>query len=33
MMNAQSRAQQFLRLHPQWRLAGWRCEVNKPRDA
>jgi hypothetical protein len=32
MMNAQGRAMQFLRLHPEWRLAGWRCEVNKPRD-
>jgi hypothetical protein len=32
MMNAQNRAQQFLRLHPQWRLAGWRCEANRSRD-
>ena len=33
MMNAQTRAQHFLRLHPQWRLARWRCEVNRPGEA
>lgn len=31
MMNAQFVAQQYVDQHPQWRLAGWRCEMNVPR--
>lgn len=30
LMNAQSVAQEYLAEHPQWRLARWRCEINKP---
>lgn len=32
MMNAQKVAQQYLAEHPAWRLSGWRCELNVPRQ-
>jgi hypothetical protein len=32
MMTAQKYAIPFVAEHPQWRLAGWRCEVNVPRQ-
>jgi len=31
MMTAQFVAQQYVRDHPDWRMAGWRCEMNVPR--
>jgi hypothetical protein len=31
-MDAQMRAQDFLRDHPNYMLKGWRCEVNVPRE-
>jgi hypothetical protein len=30
MMNAQRVAIQYVEEHPDWKLAGWRCEVDKP---
>ena len=31
-MRAQTLAQQFVIAHPRYRLSGWRCEVDKPRE-
>lgn len=31
-IRAQSLAQQFVVSHPSYRLSGWRCEVDKPRE-
>jgi hypothetical protein len=30
MMNAQYTAQQYVAEHPDWQLAKWRCEIDKP---
>ena len=32
-MNAQAHAQQYVSSHPLYRLRGWRCEVDRPREA
>jgi hypothetical protein len=32
MMNAQHLAIEYVEGHPQWQLARWRCEKDKPRD-
>jgi hypothetical protein len=31
-MTAQTTAQDYLRSHPLYRLASWRCEMDKPRE-
>ena len=31
-MSGQQRAQEYLRAHPTYRLKGWRCEVDLPRQ-
>ncbi|HEY0204160.1 MAG TPA: hypothetical protein VGC15_08430 [Acetobacteraceae bacterium] len=31
-MRAQTLAQEFVIMHPKYRLSGWRCEVDKPRE-
>lgn len=31
-LKAQTTAQGFVVSHPRYRLAGWRCEVDKPRE-
>lgn len=30
MMTAQEVGEQYVNTHPEWRLAGWRCEINLP---
>jgi hypothetical protein len=30
MMNGQKTGAEYVRDHPLWKLASWRCEVNKP---
>ena len=32
-MRAQSYAQEYLELHPTYRLARYRCEMDKPRES
>lgn len=32
MMGAEIEAQQYLRDHPKWHLARWKCEVDVPRQ-
>jgi hypothetical protein len=32
MMNAELLGQQYVEEHPQYRLSGWRCESNVPRQ-
>lgn len=32
MMTAQQTASYYVRDHPQWQLARWRCERDKPRE-
>lgn len=29
---AQQTASTYVRAHPNWRLAKWGCEINKPRE-
>ena len=31
-ISAQEHAQAYLEAHPKYRLAGWRCEVDKPAE-
>jgi hypothetical protein len=31
MMNAQKVALNYVAEHPEWHLARWRCEIDKPR--
>lgn len=31
-MQGQTMAQQFVASHPRFRLQGWRCEVDRPRE-
>ncbi len=31
-MKAQTIAQEYVVEHPRYRLMGWRCEVDKPRE-
>ena len=31
-MNAQHQARQYLDSHPNYTLAGWRCEIDKPQE-
>lgn len=33
MMSAQRVASDYVREHPDWHLAGWRCEMDKPHAA
>ena len=32
LINAQQRAIEYVREHPAWQLAGWRCEKDKPAE-
>jgi len=32
VMNAQRMAIEYVRDHPAWQLAGWRCEKDKPSE-
>ena len=32
-MRAQTIAQEYVVAHPRYRLQGWRCEVDKPRES
>jgi hypothetical protein len=32
MMTAQHAAQQYVAEHPEWQLASWRCEIDKPKS-
>ena len=32
MMGAQQAAQQYVAEHPEWQLARWRCEIDKPKS-
>lgn len=32
IVKAQEVGQEWINGHPQWRLAGWRCERDKPRQ-
>ena len=32
-MRAQTVAQEYVVMHPRYRLSGWRCEVDKPRES
>lgn len=31
-MKAQTVAEEWVLAHPRYRLAGWRCEVDKPKE-
>ena len=31
-MKAQTMAQEFVHAHPRFRLQGWRCEVDRPKE-
>ena len=31
-MSAQQHAQEYLEMNPKYRLASWRCEIDKPRQ-
>lgn len=33
IVTAQQYGQQWVDGHPQWRLAGWRCERDRPRES
>jgi len=33
MMTAQTAALDYVRDHPQWQFARWRCEIDKPRSS
>lgn len=33
VIDAQQRAQRYVSSHPKYRLASWRCEVDKPRES
>ena len=32
MLKSQTDAEQWVHAHPRYRLQGWRCEVDKPRE-
>lgn len=32
IVQAQATAQTYVQAHPKYRLQGWRCEVDKPRE-
>lgn len=32
-MSAQTTAQDYISSHPLYRLASWRCEIDKPRES